>query len=372
MEIKVTRSELLKGLGVIQGIVERKTTMPILTNFLLGTPNEKGISITATDVEVGINYICPAEVSAKGEVLVQARKLYDIVRELPEEPIRILVDERQSIGIECGRAHYKIVGLPTADFPALPSKGKGGKWKMEREVLLNMMERTSFAMSNDETRFSLNGIYVEAKPKGEKVLIKMVATDGHRLSIVERDVGADCGLEKGIIIPRKGVAELKKLLEGGPTGTVDLWVDQRYMIVYSGNITLAIRLVDGQFPPYDVILSKKPKHVVSAQRQALIGVLRRVSVLTTDRTKAVKFKVSSGNLEVSAVNPDVGEAQEELDISYRGETFEIGFNPRYFVEALSIVEDEQAVIEMGDDSSPSVLRSELDRGFTHVIMPMRL
>ena len=371
MEIKIARSEMLKGLGLVQGIVERKTTMPILANVLLEA-SDKALSITATDLEVGINCIMQGETLAKGKVTVHARSIYDIVKELPEEQVHLVVKDGNWIEIKCGKSRYKIVGLSSEEFPALPARGQGDIWKIDGAILSQMMEKTSFAMSTDETRFNLNGVYLDpAKGKDSTTLLRMVATDGHRLSIVEREVGVKCGIQKGVIVPRKGVQELRKLVESGEA-PIDLWVDGKHLIAYRENITLVVRLIDGQFPPYEQVVPKQMKRVVSIERAALRHALKRVSVLSTDRARGVKFSFSSKNLEIFASNPDLGEAREELEIEYKGETFDVGFNARYFLDALDAIEDEKAVLQLGDETSPCVIRSELDGGFTHVIMPMRL
>lgn len=370
MEIKISRSEMLKGLGLIQGIVERKTTMPILANVLIEA-TAKGLSITATDLEVGINCILRGDILSKGKVTVHARSIYDIMRELPEEVVHLDVKEGNWIEIRCGKSRYKIVGLSPDEFPALPTRGEGDLWRVEGALLQEMMDRTSFAMSTDETRFNLNGVYLDPVAGKDQSLLRMVATDGHRLSIVERNVGGKCGVTKGAIIPRKGVTELRKAIE--PEGaSIDLWLDAKHLIAYHESVTVVIRLIDGQFPPYEQVVPKQSKRVVTLNREQLIHALKRVSVLSTDRARGVKFQVSPKHMEIFTSNPDLGEANEEIEATYKGESFEVGFNARYFLDALGVIEDEQAVLQMGDETSPCVLRSEKDRGFTHVIMPMRL
>lgn len=370
MEIKIAKKEILKGLGLIQGIVERKTTMPILNNALLEASG-KGLSITATDLEVGLHCLMPADVTSKGRVAVHARSLYDIVRNLPEGSVHFVVIDRNWIEIECGKSKYKIVGLGADEFPALPIKGEGSTWKMDGHILAGMIEKTSFAMSTDETRFNLNGVYLDVVKKGDETALKMVATDGHRLSIVERPAGSKCGAPRSIIIPRKGVVELKKLIESSEE-ELDLWMDVKHLIAYSGNVTLVIRLIDGQYPPYEQVVPKESKRVVSASRNALAQELKRVAVLSPDHSIGVQISVSTKNMDIYASSPDLGEARGEIEIVYKGEAYSVGFNARYLIDALSVIEDEQVVLQMGDETAPCVLRSEKDKGFTHVIMPMRL
>lgn len=370
MEIKIARTELQKGLGHVQGIVERKTTMPILANVLLSA-EKKALSITATDLEVGINGTLTADVLADGKITLHAKSLYDIVRELPDDTVHLKVKDGNWVEIKCGKSNFKIVGLSPDEFPALPTRGSGQTHRTESKIIQEMIDRTAFAMSSDETRYNLNGIFADFSGGDDHKTLAMVATDGHRLSVVSREAGDGWKFPKGVIIPRKGVMELRKLTES-TEGPIDIWADAKHLIAYKDNTTLVIRLIDGQFPPYDQVMPKKAKRTVSLNRQDFIHALKRVSVLSTDRSRGVKFAVSPNNLDITASNPDIGEAREELAANYKGDAFEIGFNARYFIEALSAIEDEQAVIELGDETAPCVIRSEFDRGFTHVIMPMRL
>jgi len=370
MEIKISRNEFLKGLSLVQGIVERKTTMPILANVLLEGKG-RGLILTATDLEVGVTSTLPAEVVKEGKIAVHARGLYDIVRELPEEPIHLTVGENLWVEIACGRAKFKIVGLSPTEFPALPKKAEGVSLRIDGNTIEEMIEKTAFAMSTDETRFNLNGIYLEQAKEGDGNTLRMVATDGHRLSIIEREVKGKWKLPKGVIVPRKGILELKRLI-GGKDGPLDLSIDEKHVVATNGETTLIIRLIDGQFPPYKQVLPSQTKRTIGVERQSILQVLKRVSILSVDRSRGVKFSFSPKNLEVSTSNPDFGEAREELTITYKGEKFEIGFNARYFIDVLNVLPDEQAELQMGDDTTPCVLKSEKDKGFTHIVMPMRL
>lgn len=370
MEIKIKREELQAGLGLVQSIVERKTTMPILANVLISA-EKKSLSITATDLEVGINSSYQAEVISPGKITVHAKSLYDIVRELPNDTVNITVKDSNWIEILCGRSKFKIVGLAPEEFPALPTRGSGQTQRIENQIISEMIEKTSFAMSSDETRHNLNGICADFSGGKDGKTAIMVATDGHRLSVIKRESASELNLPKGMIIPRKGVIELAKLIADGDE-PIDLWADSKHLIAYRNKVTLVIRLIDGQFPPYEQVIPAKSPKVITLNRAELIQAMKRVSLLSTDRARGVKFSVSPGNLDITASNPDLGEAREELTATYKGAAFEIGFNARYFVDVLSAIEDEQAVLEMGDETAPCVVKSEFDRGFTHVIMPMRL
>ena len=370
MEIKIARGELLKGLSTVQGIVERKTTMPILANVLMEAKGRL-LTLTATDLEVGVINSRPAEVIRDGKLAIHARGLYDIVRELSEEIVHLNSTENHWVEISCGKARFKIVGLSPEEFPAIPKKGSGIEVNIAPEVINEMIEKTAFAMSVDETRYNLNGIYIEQAKVGQIDLLRMVSTDGHRLSIIDREINGKWKLPKGIIIPRKGIFELKRLVENAE-GEINLTIDEKHTIATNKGTTLVIRLIDGQFPPYKQVLPSQLKHTIIINRQTMLHVLKRVSVLSVDRSRGVKFSFSPKNLEVSTSNPDFGEAREELNIDYKGEKFEIGFNARYFIDVLNVIDDEEAEFQMGDDTTPCILKSGRDKGFTHIVMPMRL
>lgn len=370
MEIKITKGELLNGLTLVQGVVEKRTTMPILANVLLEAKG-KNFNMVATDLEVGVTSQLEADIIGEGRVAVHARGLYDIVRELPEEMIHFKTGDNYRIDIKCGRAAFKVVGLSPEEFPALPKKGEGSNLKLESDLLRQMIEKTYFAMSTDETRYNLNGVYIEQYKEGDKDLLRMVATDGHRLSIVDRQVKGKWKLPKGVIIPKKGILELKRIIDDSD-GEVDLWIDEKHAVISSRNTTLIIRLIDGQFPPYKQVVPAQTKRQVGIERKTILQALKRVSVLSADRSRGVKFVFSPKNLELSTSNPDFGEAREELPVNYKGEKFEIGFNARYFIDVLNVIQDDQAQFQMGDDTTPCILKSEHDSGFVHIVMPMRL
>lgn len=373
MEIKIQRAALLRGLALVQGVVEKKSTMPILSNTLFEATGN-GLTITATDLEVGVMNTLPAEVISKGRVAIHARGIYDIVRELSENMIHLKTKDNNWITITSGSSEFKIMGLNPDEFPTLPKKGEGSQATLETTTLGAMISKTAFAMSADETRYALNGVYLEQTTDKGKTKLRMVATDGHRLSITEREIAKGWTLKKGVILPRKGIQELKKLIEGalGEDTTVELWIDEKHAIAYRGTVTLVIRLIDGQFPPYGQVVPKGTKREIAVGRDAVTKALKRVSVVASSQSRGVKFAISPKNIEISSSNPDFGEAHEELSAQYRGDSFEVGFNARYFLDVLNVLEDEQAVFRMGDDTAPCLITSEMDPGFTHIIMPMRL
>ena len=370
MEIKIEKSFLNEGLNWVQSVVDRKTTMPILSNVLLEAKGNT-LTLSATDLEVGVIGSFHAEVITPGKITVPARGFYDIVKELPNQMIQITAQPNHWIEIKCAKSHFKLVGMDAAEFPALPKKGEGNEFTLDVKTTLEMLSKVDFAMSTDETRYNLNGILIEAEANDGKNIIRFVATDGHRLSLSERTVDKKLPLNQGVLFPKKGVTELKRLVDG-KEGDIHFWVGDKHAVINKDEKALMVRLIDGQFPPYTHVIPKNHKKVLSTPRAELLQSLKRVSVVTNDRSRGVKFSVSPGNLEISANNPDLGEAKEEMVVQYKGSTFSIGFNATYFLDCLSILEDEQVVLQLNDEVSPCLIQSEFDRGFTHVIMPMRL
>ena len=371
MEFTIARDELLQGLYLTQGIVERRTTIPILANVLLESVND-GIAITATDQEVGVLRHCDAKVKKKGSLTAGARKLYEIVRECPEGPIVIRSLDNNWIEVSSGKSRFKIVGLDPKEFPAMPrpahERGDRQALTIPSAMLREMIQRTSFAVSSDETRLNLSGIFVERPEKGK---LRMVATDGHRLSMITRAVeGAPAG--GGVIIPRKGVMEISKVIESGDD-PVTLTLQGGVAHAARGSVELSMRLVEGEFPDYKQVIPEKSTRRLSVGAEPLLAALRRVSIVSSERTRGVKLQIEAGRLEVSSINPDVGEATDEVAVEYEGESLSIGFNAKYFMDLLSVLpETEKVEIGFNDEVSPGLVHCEGDSDYVYVVMPMRL
>lgn len=370
MDLKIKKSDFLGLLKWSQGIAEKRGTMPILSNLLLeATPGQ--LKISATDLETVLVVDGQAEVKNGGRAVLNARNLYEIIREAPEEGIRLSLKGEQGMEVSSGKSRFRLVGMSPDEFPTLP--GMSGRFDqgLEAEELETMIEKTFYAASSDETRYTLNGLFFTSVTRGEKQLLRLVATDGHRLSYVERETGKKWNLPKGIIVPRKGISELKSLLSGGE-GDLFISMDEKAIVFKRGKVTLSVRLIEGDFPAYDQVIPKKTEKIVSVGRNDLIGALRRTSIMTSDAGRGVRFSLSPGRLEVSSANPDMGEATEEIVADYKGSSFAVGFNPRYFLDLLDVVEDEKIVLEFKDEVSPCLIRSEFDRGFLSLVMPMRI
>ncbi|MCK6555150.1 DNA polymerase III subunit beta [Candidatus Binatia bacterium] len=370
MDFSITREELLHGLHLTQGIVERRTTIPILANVLLESTGG-GVLIAATDQEVGVRRRCNAKVKKKGALTTSARKLYEIVRECPEGDIELRTLENNWIEVASGKTIFKIVGLDPKEFPAMPGAPTGkdaGATVVPVALLREMIERTQFAMSIDDGRLNLNGILFERPEAGK---LRLVATDGHRLSMVTRPV-EECPEGAGVIVPRKGVSEISKVIEGGDE-PITLTMADNLVHAQRAGVDLSIRLVEGEFPDYRQVVPERSERRMQIVAEELLAALRRVSVVSSERTRGVRMQLNGERLEVSSVNPDLGEATEEMSVEYDGAPFSIGFNVKYFIDVLGVLAPGTHVeVVFNDEVSPAVVRCEGDPGFVYVIMPMRL
>lgn len=368
MEIKANRESLLTTLYWTQSIVERRNTMPILANVLVEAV-KGSIRVTATDLEVGVRGAIEGDVAKEGTVTINAKKIYEIIREVPNEQVQIKRLENDWVEIRGGRSIFKIVGMDAKEFPQFPKFDARGLATIPASGLREMIERTLFSVSTDETRYSLNGVYLE---QGESGKVRMVATDGHRLAFEERAVGS-FGLSKGVILPRKGLAELKKLLEGSVDGTVALGFKENLGLVAKDNIELFMRLIDGDFPDYTKVIPKGNPNIVRVEHDELLQALRRVSILSSERYKGVRLEFDDAKVVMSANNPDLGDAVEEIEAEYQGKNLSVGFNARYLIEVLTILGGNGEIdIELKDELSPSVIRKSGIDDYLYVLMPMRL
>lgn len=368
MEVKAKREKFLATLYWTQSIVERRNTMPILANVLVEA-NKGTLRITATDLEVGVRGSLDAEVSQEGMVTLNAKKFYEIVREAPEETIQLRRLENEWVEIRSGRSVFKVVGLDAREFPQFPRFDGEKLSAAPAGVLKEMIEKTLFSASTDETRHNLNGVFVEELAGGK---VRMVATDGHRLALVERDLGS-LGLDKGVILPRKGLAELKKVLEGSDGGVASLGFKENMGLVVKEDVELFMRLIDGEFPDYNKVIPTDNPHMVKIEQEALHQALRRVSILSSERYKGVKMELTEGKVAISTSNPDLGEAVEEIEVEYQGKSLTVGFNARYLMDVLSVLGGGNDIdLALKDEVSPSLLRPAGDDGYLYVVMPMRL
>lgn len=374
MKFTIAKTDLQRGLGRIQSIVEKRNTMPILANVLIHATKSAdagGIELCATDLEVGIRSRHKAEISKPGSVTTSAKKLYEIVREIPDEPVRIEVASNAYLTIRCARAEFTLAGTTADEYPTLPAFSSDLMASAQASVLRDMIERTMYASSVDETRYNLNGVYLEHQ--GDTGKLRMVATDGHRLAYVDRTLSVDLSnLERGVIIPRKGLAELKRLVDEDDTEDIELGFEGNSGLARKGDVTLVMRLIEGEFPNYRQVIPSDPGHQLTTGREPLVHALRRVSLLSAERSHAVRMDLGQGSLALSSSNPDLGEAREELDVDYAGDTISVAFNARYLMDALGAAGSKEVQLAFRDALSPAQIKPTDDDDALAVVMPMRV
>lgn len=374
MKFSISKPEFHRGLARIQSIVEKRNTMPILANVLLeasGSGDKGQLELAATDLEVGIRGVHPCNVDKKGGVTASAKKLFEIVRELPDESIRVEVSENAYLTIRCARAEFTLAGTTADEYPTLPAFTPERTVKVQAAVVGEMIERTMYAASSDETRYNLNGVYLERLDEIGK--LRMVATDGHRLAYVDRALGDDVeGLEGGVIIPRKGLSELKRLVDEEDADEVELGFEGSSGLARKGAVTLVMRLIEGEFPNYRQVVPSDTPVQLTLPAELLTHALRRVALLSAERSRAVKLELSTGQLQLSSNNPDLGDAREELDVDYDGDPLAIAFNARYLMDALVAGGSKEIQLSFRDPLSPALLRPTDDSDSLAVVMPMRV
>jgi len=364
MEVVIDRDAFLKGLQMVQNIVEPRQTLPILANVLLEAEGES-VRMTATDLEVGARVSVPAKVGGKGAITVSARKLAEIVKELPAAAVALKVTENVTVSLRCGGATYRLVGLAPDDFPPVVPASPQSWVTLEAKILREMLTQTSFAVSHDETRYALNGVLFVFQGKD----VRMVATDGHRLALSTRSLGNAIPSATGIV-PRKAVTEIMRVLGAGEE--VQIAITENQFVLQMPNFVMTARLIEGQFPNYDAVIPRTQPGRLAAPRSSLTAALRRVAVMAEERNKPVKLALSPGSLKVTASSQDLGEAEEILEVEYAGEEMVIGFNSRYLLEAMAALDKDQVMFEIKDAQSPGVIKSVEDEGYCCVIMPMRI
>jgi len=371
MEFFVKKSDLLKEIDLAQGVVEKKATIPILSNFLLEAKGGR-VHLSATDLELGLLSSSVAKVKKEGAATVPARRLVDIVRSLPEAEIRFRVMENQWVGLTCERSSFKLVGMARDNFPALPAV-PGTLARLPGSVLATLIKRTSFAVSSEESRYTLNGALMILKPENAT----MVATDGHRLALVEQDANVEeLNNELRILVPRKAMTELEKLLsQAGDAAKVDVSKDDSHLFFSVGDRVLISRLLTGQFPNYEAVLPKETLRVASLDKEAFTAALRRVALLSDERSHAIRLQIDQGRLQLFSTSGEYGEAEEAIDAEYLGEAMEIGFNYQYVLDFLNVLAEGGKVrLELQDEQSAGQLRpmGEETSRYRYVVMPMRI
>jgi DNA polymerase-3 subunit beta len=369
MQFSVSKNALLKELNLLQGIVEKKSTIPILSNVLIETASDSSISLVATDLDVSLQTECVAESATKGSIVLQARKLFDIVRNLPEAEINFTKEENDWVKIICASSQFRIVGQAKEHFPSTPKTEKTGLM-IPSNIINGLINRTIFAITQEESRYALNGAllsYGDGK-------LQMVATDGHRLALTSADVEAGKHKENvKVIIPKKALTELAKLTAGAED-EVEFSMDENHLYFDIQNRHLTSRMLAGQFPNYELVLPKSNDKTITLNADKITQAIRRAALMADERSHGVKVDLAAGKLGISSQSADVGEAKETIPLDYSGESVSIGFNAAYLLEFLNVVSTDDVLLELKDEQSPALLRPSGDEEFDYkyVVMPMRL
>jgi len=387
MKIRIPVPELARSLSMMQGIVQRKNTMPILSNVLLEATNDgngKGkLILSATDLDVGMRTTQVCEVMEEGRVTIPARALSDIVKVLPGPDVSFHKLQNNHIEVKSGRTKARLLGLSADEYPTLPSYEEVSFSSFDAKLFVDMVEKTSYAASTDETRYNLNGVLVESAPAGadDPNQFVMVATDGHRLVHIERSFDGIANSEwdkehQSVILPRKGLAELKRLLDGEGKGDktdipLEVGFHENHAVIKRGGTVLGMRLIDGAFPDYRQVIPKIADKLVRISRSDLSASLRRVSVLTSDKSQPVKLTLQKDQLLVSCANADTGEISDDVPVEYNGEDIEVAFNARYLADALNSMDDPNVILKLTDGLSPGLLVGVDETHHLCVVMPMR-
>jgi DNA polymerase-3 subunit beta len=371
MEITVSKFELLRELTATQGVVERKTTIPILSNYLFEASGDQ-LSLTATDLDLSLRTACSAKVKKEGACTVPARKLHDYVKLLPDADITIKLLENHWISIRCGRSNTKMVGMARSNFPSLPMFPTAGVVKLPAQVLRGMIAKTGFAIASEESRYTLNGALMVLKPES----ITMVATDGHRLSHIERSGEKFEGVsgELKTLIPKKAMDELKSLLDSTDVETIDFAKDESTLYFRIGPRLLTSRQLTGQFPNYEAVLPKDNTKSVTLPSDELSVAISRVAQFADERSRAVRLRLEKGELKLSASSTETGESEDSIETNYNGETLTVGFNAQYILDFLKAVGAGDVKLEMKDPQSAGQLRpaDSEDYKYRYIVMPMRI
>jgi len=373
MEITVSKSELLRELSATQGVVERKTTIPILSNYLFEAGGDR-LSLTATDLDLSLRTSCNAKVKKEGACTVPARKLHDYVKLLPDSDITIKLLENHWVSIRCGRSNTKMVGMARSNFPTLPVFPTAGVVKIPAQVLRGLIARTGFAIANEESRYTLNGALMVLKPES----ITMVATDGHRLAHVERSGEKFEGVsgEMKTLVPKKAMDELRSLVDsaGSDVETIEFAKDESTLFFRIGPRLLTSRQLTGQFPNYEAVLPKDNSKSILLHGEDLAAAIARVAQFADERSRAVRLKLEKGELKLSASSTETGESEDSLETDYNGEPLTIGFNAQYITDFLRAVGAGDVRLELKDAQSAGQLRpaESEDYKYRYIVMPMRI
>lgn len=377
MNVTLHKSELSKVLAITQSVVEKRNTMPILANVLISA-SEGLLKLSATDLEITAVASTPAKVTSRGSTTVNARVFGDIVKELPDAEVTIHLADGERLEITSKSSKLRIIGVSAQEYPSLPGISIDTKSKISSRLLLEMINRSIYAVSMDETRFNLNGVcfeMVDAGGKGSKKghkSLRMVATDGHRLALITRSV-ENMNFAEKVIVPRKGLTELRRILDDQGDKEIGIEISDGFLVIEGDNSKISMRLIDGEFPDYTRVFPEKEGVKCLISTNEIAQALRRVALLVSDKQKCVKLDLSPSTLRISSSSPELGDASEELQVEFKGKPFSVGFNAKYLIDITQTIgEDQRMVMELNGDTGPGKFYAENDESCLGIVMPMRL
>ena len=372
MQFSISKQSLLKELNLLQGVVEKKTTIPILANVLIEAEGKSGISMVATDLDVSLQTECTADVTRPGSMVLQAKKLFDIVRNLPDAEIYFAKEDNYWARLTCGASEFKIVGQAKEHYPSTP-QFTGESIALPAPMLNGLIARTGYAITQEESRYALSGsLFLLADGR-----LQMVATDGHRLAWVATALDESTSKvptdQIRVIVPKKALGELQKLTAGSEEA-VEFAKDENHLYFKMGPRQLTSRMLAGQFPNYDLVMPKNNDKIVHLNSETITQAIRRAALMADERSHGVKFELADGRLSITSQSADVGEAKEVIPIDYNGDGIGIGFNAQYLLDFLAVVGSDEVILELKDEQSPALLRPPVSEplDFKYVVMPMRL
>lgn len=367
MKFSIERQALLKALGHVQNVVERRNTIPILSNVLMSAESGQ-LTLVATDLDIEISESTDASIASAGQVTAPAHTLYEIARKLPDgAEVSFAVGTDGRLDVDAGRSHFTLPLLPPADFPAMTADGFTHNFSITATDLMRLIDKTRFAISTEETRYYLNGIYVHAS--GD--MLRCVATDGHRLAMAQSALPAGAEGLPGVIVPRKTIAELRRLIDGS-SESISVSVSDAKIKFGLGEAVLTSKLIDGTFPDYDRVIPKGNDKNLTLDNKVFANAVDRVATISAEKSRSVKLSLSKDNLQLAVNNPESGMAHEDLMVDYGAEPLEIGFNAKYLLDVTGQIEGAEAIIELADPSSPALVKDPEDPGALFVLMPLRV
>jgi DNA polymerase-3 subunit beta len=371
MEIKINRDSLFRSVSKVQSIIEKRSNMPILSMILISAEGSH-ISLSATDLEISMQQTIETEVIKEGSITISGRKLFEILKESKRPDIYIKEKDNNWVYISDEKTQYNLACLPPEEYPVFVEPEDVTFIEMDCNILSEMINKTIFSVTMEEAGFKLSGIYIEKVAKEGNTFLRMVSTDGHRLSLMDKNIKDidNISLETGVMIPKKGMIELNKLTGEGEK--ISIGFKQNNCVAKMENSLMVIRLLESKFPDYNSVIPSEVKYNVDVKREEILDGMKKMIILSSENNRGVKITLDNNNMELVSINPDLGDVKDNINIEFKNESLEMGFNPRYFIDAFQAMESEKVKLGFIDNSSPCLIKGEDDKGFLGIVMPMRI